>query len=264
MTSMQRGLALFTRWFGPLKRPTPFTPPRWEEGLASFVEDLAVDSLNGRMVTDKNAQWLVGRLRQMVARDPGLATAPLVDYGKQKQSMAEYSYSVGGLAFYLMYRVMGHDAFTRLIRDYYGAHAAGGGSTDELFAMARRASPVPIDPLIDDWISTTRWTAVVATQDAPGLVSRYRNGAADNLAFQIVLNTGRGSLRRRRPASSWPARRRIRRAQCCRAQRSRSRPPSVRRACLSWSPTRPARSNSSAFRPASTTCASNSPDSRRA
>ena len=219
MTSMQRGLALFTRWFGPLKRPTPFTPPRWEEGLASFVEDLAVDSLNGRMVTDKNAQWLVGRLRQMVARDPRLATAPLVDYGKQKQSMAEYSYSVGGLAFYLMYRVMGHDAFTRLIRDYYGAHAAGGGSTDELFAMARRASPVPIDPLIDDWISTTRWTAVVATQDAPGLVSRYRNGAADNLAFQIVLNTGRGSLRRRRPETMRSRGRSVERRLDCESKR---------------------------------------------
>lgn len=225
MKSTQRGLTLFTRWFGPLQRPTPFalleipdgwgaqadvtsilepaaafrdslsihevyhelshlwnvvptdsSSPRWAEGLASFVEDLAVDSLNGRSVSDRNAQWLVGRLRQMVVRDPRVSTVPLADYGKQ--SMTDYSYSVGGLAFYLMYHVMGHDAFTRLVRDYYAKYAISGGSTDQFFAMARRVSPVPIDALINDWITTTRWTSLIGTQDALGLVGRYRNEAA--------------------------------------------------------------------------------------
>ena len=221
MRSMQGGLALFTRWFGPLQRPTPFAlieipdgwgsqadvtsileaaaafrdslrihevyhelshlwnvvatepaPPRWEEGLASFVEDLAVDSLDGRAVSDDNAQRRVARLRDRIGRDPKLSTVPLVDYGKQ--SMTDYSYSVGGLAFYLMYRVMGHDAFTRLIREYYATYAGGGGSTAQLVDMARRVSPVPIDGCLDDWFRTTRWTAIIVTEDAPSLVKRYR------------------------------------------------------------------------------------------
>jgi hypothetical protein len=50
----------------------------------------------------------------------------------------------------------------------------GGGSTARLVDMARRVSPVPIDGLVDDWFRTTRWTAIVATEDAPALVDRYR------------------------------------------------------------------------------------------
>ena len=90
--------------------------------------------------------------------------------------MTDYSYSVGGLAFYLIYRVMGHDAFTRLIREYYAMYADGGGSTEQLIEMAKRVSPVPIGGLIDDWFRTTRWTTIIATDDAPALVRRYRAG----------------------------------------------------------------------------------------
>lgn len=221
MRSMQGGLALFTRWFGPLRRPTPFAlieipdgwgsqadvtsileaaaafrdslrihevyhelshlwnvvatepaPPRWEEGLASFVEDLAVDSLDGRAVADDNARRRVGWLRDRIAHDPKLSTVPLVDYGSR--SMTDYSYPVGSVAFYLMYRVMGHDAFTRLIREYYATYAAGGGSTAQLVDMARRVSPMPIDGLVEDWLRTTRWTTIVTTEDVPALVDRYR------------------------------------------------------------------------------------------
>lgn len=222
MRSMRGGLALFTRWFGPLRRPTPFAlieipdgwgsqadvtsileaaaafrdslrmrevyhelshlwnvvaadtpPPRWEEGLASFVEDLAVDSLDGRAVSDRNAQWLVGRLRERIAHDPRLSRVAPIDYGRQ--GMTDYSYSVGGLSFYLLYRVMGHDAFTRLIREYYATYADS-GTTAQLIAMAERVSPVPIDGLFDDWFRTTHWTAIVVTEDAPALVNRYRAG----------------------------------------------------------------------------------------
>ena len=225
MQSMQRGMQLFTRWFGPLRNQHPFAlielpdgwgsqadvtsilqtaaafrdsmhareiyhelshlwnvpptesaPPRWEEGLASFVEDLAVDSLHGRATIDKNAQWLVGRLRERIPQDRRLSEVASRDYGRN--GVTDFSYSVGGLMFYIMYRVMGHDSFTRLIREYYASYAMTGANLDQFMTMAKRLSPLPLDALFTDWVQSTRWTTIVATTDAAGLVRRYAAGSA--------------------------------------------------------------------------------------
>ena len=222
MRSLERGMQLFTRWFGPLHGQSSFTlieipdgwgsqadvtsiletaaafhdslsaheiyhelshlwnvpatdsmPPRWEEGLASFLEDLAADSLDGRTITDKNAQWLVERLRERAARNRRLSEVAPIDYGGHE--MTDNSYSVGGVMFYTMYGVMGHDAFTRLVRDYYATYASTGGSVADFMSMAKRMSPVRLDVLFADWLQSARWTSVIATTNARELVSRYRS-----------------------------------------------------------------------------------------
>ena len=148
-------------------------PPRWEEGLASFLEDLAVDSLNGRVTTDRNAQWRVDRLRERVKQEPRLRDVAPIDYGKY--DMTDYSYSVGAVMFYVMYRVTGHDAFTRLVRVYYDTHAQTGGNTSEFMTIAKQLSPVPLGELFGDWLQSARWTDVIAVTDARQLVDRYRH-----------------------------------------------------------------------------------------
>jgi hypothetical protein len=219
--AMSRTLALYTRWFGPLRGESPFAvieipdgwgsqadvtsilqaaaafrepkreaelyheishlwnvtatdrpAPRWNEGLATFLEDVATDSLSGRATTDSNAirfaRWLGERARM----DSSLRTVAPVDYGKRE--MTGYSYWVGSVMFYGLYRLVGHDVFRRIIGDYYRAHGANGGNTADFVRLAKELSPVDLDSYFADWLYSARWVTVVSSAQSPrDLYARY-------------------------------------------------------------------------------------------
>jgi hypothetical protein len=220
--AMQRTLALYTQWFGPLEGDSPFAvieipdgwgsqadvtsllqsaaafrdvrreselyheishlwnvpdadrpAPRWNEGLASFLEDVTVDSLSGRATTDSSAMRLVSWLARRLSADSALRTVPPVEFGKRE--MTDYSYSVGSLMFYALYRLVGHDAFRGLIGQYYRSYRSGGGRTADFVALAKARSPVDLQRFFEDWLYSTRWTAVVARARVPAdLYAPYR------------------------------------------------------------------------------------------
>lgn len=147
--------------------------PRWEEGLATFLEDVTADSLSGTATTDSSAmritRWLAGR----VARDSALRAVPPADYGTRR--MTGYSYSVGSLMFYGLYRVVGHDVFCRIIGEYYRRHEAGGGSSAAFVRVAKDVSAMDLTVFFDDWLFSARWNAVVSAARQPAdLHERYR------------------------------------------------------------------------------------------
>lgn len=147
--------------------------PRWDEGLATFLEDLTADSLSGTATTDASAmrvaRWLAGRL----AKDSALRTVPLVDYGKLE--MTGYSYWVGSLMFYGLYRLVGHDMFRRIIGEYYRRHEAGGGSSASFVHVANDVSPIDLTAFFDEWLFSTQWGTVVSGAKQPTeLYERYR------------------------------------------------------------------------------------------
>ena len=222
LAAMDRTLALYARWFGPLRGDPTFTvievpdgwgsqadeagmlqaaaafrdprreyevyhelshlwnvpstdahPPRWNEGLATFLEDVTTDSLYRRATTDANALQLAKWLAGLAPRDSLLRTVPPVEYGRHDAT--GYSYQVGALMFYALYRAAGHEAFARIMGEYYRRHGIAGGSTADFVAVATRESPVRLDRLFADWLYTTRWTEVVSrTTVADDLVSPYR------------------------------------------------------------------------------------------
>ena len=147
--------------------------PRWDEGLATFLEDVTADSLSGTATTDSSAmrvaRWLAGRL----AKDSALRTVPLADYGKRE--MTGYSYSVGSLMFYGLYRVVGHDVFRRIVGEYYRRHQTGGGSSAGFVQVAKDVSPMDLTAFFDDWLFSPRWGTVVTGAKQPAdLYERYR------------------------------------------------------------------------------------------
>ena len=151
--------------------------PRWNEGLATFLEQLTADSLSGTATTDSSAmrmaRWLAGRL----AGDSGLRTVPLVDYGKQ--GMTGYSYSVGSVMFYGLYRLVGHDVFRRIVGEYYRRHEAGGSSAG-LVDVANGVSPIDLTAFFDAWLFSTQWGAIVSGAKQPAeLYQRYRRQPTD-------------------------------------------------------------------------------------
>ncbi len=90
--------------------------PRWDEGFASFLEELATDSLEGRPAVDERAEVVAKWLRGQLGRDTLLARVAPVNYGRA--GITDYSYSVGMLMFYALFRLAGPQAFNAALRDY--------------------------------------------------------------------------------------------------------------------------------------------------
>jgi hypothetical protein len=230
MIAMERTLALFTRWFGPLEGDSPFSvieipdgwgsqadvtsilqaaaafrdpkregelyheishlwnvpddagpSSRWNEGLATFLEDVATDSLNGRATTDsvaiRYARWLRGRLEA----DSALRTVPPAAYGAN--NMTDWSYSVGSLMFFNLYRLVGHETFGRIVGGYYRKYARTGASTADFVRFAKQQSRVDLTAFFDEWLYSTRWTGVVlSAQSARDLYQRYLQAGAVAMA----------------------------------------------------------------------------------
>ncbi len=129
--------------------------PRWDEGFASFLEELVTEELEQRPALAARAEVVAKWLRGQVTRDTLLARVPPVDYGRG--GITNYSYSVGLLMFYGFFRLVGADAFRATIRDYCARYHATGGSTAQLVEAARRATPIDLTEYWQDWLFTAAW-----------------------------------------------------------------------------------------------------------
>lgn len=151
-------------------------PARWNEGLATFLEDVTTDSLEGRATTDSSADRMATWLSNRVKQSASLSKVPMMDYGKAQ--MTDYSYSVGALMFYTLYRLMGHQAFTKLIAKAYQRYEKTSVSSDDFVRLANELSPVPLDAVFRDWLYSTRWSEIVATTPGHELPDRYHAATA--------------------------------------------------------------------------------------
>lgn len=147
-------------------------PVRWNEGLATFLEDVTTDSLEGRITTDSSADRMAAWLSKRVKQNANLSKVPMVEYGRAQ--MTDNSYSVGALMFYTLYRLMGHQAFTKLIATTYQRYNTTSLSNDDFVRLANELSPLPLDAVFRDWLYSTRWSAIVATTPGHELPDRYR------------------------------------------------------------------------------------------
>jgi len=134
--------------------------PRWNEGLATFLEYLTAAEVDHAKPIEDRAEEYATWLRGKAAHEPGLARVAPADYGRER--MTDYSYSVGMLAFYGLYRLAGPEAFNRMVGDYYARYHETGAGTRELEESARRASTVDLAPFFRDWFFTPAWAGRLA------------------------------------------------------------------------------------------------------
>lgn len=130
--------------------------PRWEEGLAMFLQHLLVDHFAGdaELTTTERAAARIGeRLRERFAADPDAAATPMADYGRRR--MTDLSYLVGMLMFGTLYRRIGADDFRRIVGGFFARYRSTGASTDELGAFADTATRHDLRPFFRDWLFTT-------------------------------------------------------------------------------------------------------------
>lgn len=135
--------------------PTDRPSPRWDEGLASFLEYLATQEITGELVVDPRATRLVEWLRGALPGHPEWRKVSLVEYGRA--GLTDLSYSVGALFFDLLYRLVGQETFNRIIRGYAAEFGTRGGSTKDLVEVMRKTARMDLSQLVTDWLSTTAW-----------------------------------------------------------------------------------------------------------
>lgn len=155
---------------------TDLPSPRWNEGLASFLENLVGEQLGKNSDSDARANHVVTWLRDGIANNPGWESTPLVDYGRA--DLTDLSYSVGHVFFDLLYRIAGRETFNAIIREFVTQFKEG-GSTNDLIAVVTNRAGAGVADLVSDWIYTTGWTQRV--QESAGiraLEAYYRRAGA--------------------------------------------------------------------------------------
>jgi hypothetical protein len=130
--------------------------PRWNEGLASFLERRMASELDGQTdwhgTLERTAQRIDGACAQPIACD----RVPFADYGRA--GLTDLSYPVGAVMFYALYNALGSDDFDRAYRDFYQSFRDTGATSADLVAAFHRVSPTA-DRIFQDWFLTTRWYA---------------------------------------------------------------------------------------------------------
>jgi hypothetical protein len=135
--------------------PTDRPSPRWNEGLASFLEYLVTQEVTGRPIVDARANQLIDWLRGSLSTHAAWREVPLVDYGRAR--LTDLSYSVGAVYFDLLYRLAGREAFNKIISSFATDFGARGGSTQDLMDIVRKTAKMDLSQLNKDWIFTTAW-----------------------------------------------------------------------------------------------------------
>jgi len=146
--------------------------PRWNEGLASFLEWRMAADLDGWSDWDAHLAQSTQRILRHCAAPVRCDSVPFAAYGSA--GLTDLSYSVGEAMFYTLYQVLGAERFDRAYRDFFQTYKeAGAGSTD-LVAAFHRTDPRS-DAILADWFTTAGWYArLSAGQSITRQVEAYK------------------------------------------------------------------------------------------
>jgi hypothetical protein len=149
-------------------------PPRIEEGLASYLEEVATERLEGvtGRVQRSHAET-VSWLHDLLERTPRYRGLPMRDYGIDGDT--GLSYSVGFLMFEVLHGLVGDAVFGEIVGGFHRRYHATGATTAQFIAYARERSPVDLTRFFEDWYASTGWQRLVR-EDAPldRMLAEYR------------------------------------------------------------------------------------------
>jgi aminopeptidase N len=147
--------------------------PRWNEGLAMFLQNLMREDLDGWLGRKTYEGQRIESLKRQTAADSLLRVVPFIDYGKR--GMTGRSYTVGSIMFGALFELLGPAEFNKVVGGYY-QQFANGGTTRDFIAFAKRTSSRDVTAFFDDWVFTTRWTEVLSVATSTGeIAAHYRS-----------------------------------------------------------------------------------------
>ena len=137
--------------------------PRWNEGLASFLEWRMAAELDGWTGWEAQLERSLQSLMRRCATAPRCDEQPLLAFGEA--GLTGRSYSVGMLMFYALHELMGPEGFNRAYREFFQRYRTSGATTADLVAVYRRADPRS-ERVFSDWLFTTRWYGRLSAGDS--------------------------------------------------------------------------------------------------
>lgn len=129
--------------------------PRWNEGLAMFLQCRLAQELDGWDGMETYVERVADRLLEDTGSDPDYRDTPFVRYGEA--ALTDYSYDTGLLMFYVLQQVAGDPQLLEALGGYYRRYRKTGGSFEELVRHLSTATGLDLAALFDDWVYTTRW-----------------------------------------------------------------------------------------------------------
>ena len=134
---------------------TDHPSPRWNEGLAMFLQFRMADERDGAerlgAALARASADLCGRLDD----DPHLREIPMVQYGSEGRT--DLSYHVGMLMFADLFQRVGAATFDRIIGGFYREYVDRGATTHEFVRYAIALAGEELGEFFEDWLATTRW-----------------------------------------------------------------------------------------------------------
>jgi hypothetical protein len=147
--------------------------PRWNEGLASFLERRLAAELDGWSELDSSMEEAARGIVERFEENPSYQSTPFIDYGKA--SLTGLSYRVGMLMFYALYELTGPEAFDAAIGGYFRRHRTMGGTTEAFVEFFQESTSADLEGLFDDWLRTTHWVdRLREAGSVNALIAEYR------------------------------------------------------------------------------------------
>lgn len=126
-------------------------PPRWNEGLATFLEYLTTDKLQNKNTLEAFAKTTFETLKA----NKEYGEVPLINFGKQH--ITDRSYHVGFMMFYLIYKNLGDRKFHKLIKSYRQEYGEVGSTTLEFTEFVEQHFGTRLNAIFRDWMYTTNY-----------------------------------------------------------------------------------------------------------
>ena len=138
--------------------------PRWNEGLAMFLQGRLTRELDGATDEDAALQRTIDRLGERCVAPAPCATVPMARYGAE--GLTDQSYLVGRLLFASLYRQLGETRFDRALRLHFQRDKVRGTTTARLRATFIGVGDGTARAIFERWLDTTAW--VTRIRDAKG------------------------------------------------------------------------------------------------
>jgi len=147
--------------------------PRWNEGLASYLQYRAAVELDGKQDLDATIEAAAGRLRKEVEQEPRLSSIPMAAYGRS--GMTDDSYGVGRLLFAILEKTIGAARFREVLGGFYQRYKLSGATTADLASYLEDQGGGPVRALLEEWLTTARWALRLRAGETPAaFAARYR------------------------------------------------------------------------------------------
>lgn len=141
--------------------------PRWNEGLAMFLQYLTTDHLEGKNILTEKTNAYIDKIKA----SEKYKKTPLIDFGKG--GVAGYSYTMGMVMFHVLYELVGEKEFNSIIKTYYTKYNGSKASTNDFIKTTSKISSKDLSTFFKDWVYSTNYTELIEQYPSIKELSNY-------------------------------------------------------------------------------------------